>query len=65
MPGAPDDPPTTEELRVVQLDKLQEERSKAEEAEADVAAERAHGRRADRAAYLAEKLEEQGKAYEE
>jgi hypothetical protein len=59
-----DDHPTTEELRVVQLDKLETERERADEAKEaeDRAAERAHGRRADRAAYLAEKLDEQGKA---
>jgi hypothetical protein len=55
-----DDNPTTQELRVVQLDKLEAEREKAETE--DGPAERAAGRRADKAAYLAEKLEEQGEA---
>lgn len=68
IPGMPDDDhPTTEELRVVQLDKLQEERFNARKAEEleDRAAERAAGRRADKAAYLAEKLEEQGEALDQ
>jgi len=59
-----DDHPTTEELKVVQLDKLEEERAKAREAE-DAAEERAAGRRADKAAYLAEKLDQQAEALDE
>jgi hypothetical protein len=56
-----DDDPTTEELRVVQLEKLESEQAKAREAQ-DPAEERAAGRRADKAAYLAEKLDEQEEA---
>ena len=59
-----EDFPTTDELKVVQLDKLEAERERAEQADAveDPAAQRAHARRAEKAAYLAEKLDEQGKA---
>ena len=55
------DEPRTEELEALQLDRLREERSAAEDA-ADPAEERTHGRRADKAAYLAEKLQEQQEA---
>ena len=55
------DEPTTEELKAVQAEKLRAERERAEHAE-DPAAERTHGRRADKAAYLAEKLQEQEEA---
>ena len=55
------DQPTTEELRAIQVDKLEEERERARTAE-DKSAERAHGRRADKAAYLAEKLDEQAES---
>jgi hypothetical protein len=58
------DQPSTEELRVVQLDKLRAEQAAAEEAD-DTAEERAHGRRADKAAYLAEKLDEQSEALDQ
>ena len=57
------DDPTTEELRTVQVDKLRAERAAAEDA-ADRAEERTHGRRADKAAYLAEKLDEQAEAHD-
>jgi hypothetical protein len=56
-----DDHPTTEELRAVQIEKAGEEDAKARAAE-EQAAERAHGRRADKAAYLAEKLDQQAEA---
>ena len=59
-----DDQPTTQELKVVQLDKLQAEREQAQRAE-DEKAEHTHERRADRAAYLAEKLDEQERALDE
>ena len=59
-----DDQPTTQELKVVQLDKLEAERERAREAE-DQDAEHAHERRADRAAYLAEKLDEQERTLEQ
>ncbi len=60
----PDDFPTTEELRAVQVERSEEEKSRADEAvaEGDRAANRAHGRRAERAEYLAEKLDEQAEA---
>ena len=58
-----DDEPTTEELKAVQLDRLRDERDAAGGAD-DPAEERTHGRRADKAAYLAEKLQEQQEADE-
>ena len=59
-----DDQPTTEELKAVQVEKLAEEEAKARES-ADPAEQRAHARRADKAAYLAEKLDEQAEALDE
>jgi hypothetical protein len=53
-----DDDPTTEELKAVQVEKLQAERELAREAD-ESAEERTHGRRADKAEYLARKLAEQ------
>jgi hypothetical protein len=58
------DEPTTEELRAVQVDKLEEESERARDA-ADPAEERKAGRRADKAAYLAEKLEQQAEALDQ
>ena len=58
------DHPTTEELRAVQVEKVQDEQAKARTAE-DKAEERAHGRRADKAAYLAEKLDEQAESLDQ
>jgi hypothetical protein len=58
------DQPTTEELRAIQVEKLEDEKAKARTAE-DQAEERAAGRRADKAAYLAEKLDEQAEALDE
>jgi hypothetical protein len=55
------DDPRTEELEAVQLDRLHDEREAAEDA-LEPAEERTHGRRADKAAYLAEKLQEQQEA---
>lgn len=53
-----DHEPTTEELRVEQLDREREERERAERTDlADE--EHAATRRADKAAYLREKLEQQ------
>ena len=62
-----DDQPTTQELKAVQVGRLGEEQQRREEAEAaeNRAAERAHGRRADKAAYLAEKLAEQEEALDQ
>ncbi len=53
-----DDMPTTQELRLDQIQREREEHARAEEAELP-AEERAAERRADKAAYLREKLEEQ------
>lgn len=59
-----DDQPTTQELRAIQVDKLEDEKAKAKTAE-EQGEERAAGRRADKAAYLAEKLEKQAEALDE
>jgi len=59
-----DDQPTTQELRAIQVDKLEEEKAKARTAD-EQAEQRAAGRRADKAAYLAEKLDEQAEALDE
>ena len=58
------DQPTTGELRALQIDRRDEERERADEAELP-AEERTHGRRADKAAYLAEKLDQQAEALDE
>jgi hypothetical protein len=59
-----DDDPTTEELRAVQADREERERERAAEAE-EPAEERAATRRAEKAAYLREKLEDQAEALDE
>jgi hypothetical protein len=56
--GMPDSEPTTETLRVIQLEREQAERERAQRATTP-GDERAAVRRADKAAYLREKLEEQ------
>lgn len=53
-----DDEPTTETLRLEQLRREEAERVRAEQAASDEE-EQAAARRADRAAYLREKLDEQ------
>jgi hypothetical protein len=53
-----DDDPTTETLRIEQLQRELAERARAEQAPTEQE-ERAAGRRADKAAYLREKLDEQ------
>ncbi len=53
-----DDEPTTETLRLDQLRRELDERDRAQQAETS-AEERAAERRADKAAYLREKLDEQ------
>jgi hypothetical protein len=58
------DEPTTEELKAVQVDRERTERELAKDAEED-ADERAHARRADKASYLADKLDEQAEAPDE
>jgi hypothetical protein len=56
--------PKTDELRLDQIEKVRQERKRAEEAN-EPAAEKAHERRADRADYLREKLGERAKAEDE
>ena len=55
---APEDDPTTEQLRAVQSDREQEQRERAEQAVTDTE-QLAAIRRADKAAYLKAKLDEQ------
>ena len=62
MAGSGGDP-TTEELRAVQAEREEAERELADQAP-DEREERTHERRADRAAYLRTKLEEQAEADE-
>jgi hypothetical protein len=59
-----DDMPTTQELRVEQIQRETQEHARAEEADLP-AEEHAAERRADKAAYLREKLEEQEAAHRE
>ena len=56
--------PKTEEMRVVQTARERSEREQAGVAE-EPAEEHAHRRRADRAAYLKEKLDERAKSEED
>jgi hypothetical protein len=56
-----DDDPTTEELRAVQAHREEAERDRAAVAD-DESEERTHERRAERAAYLKDKLDEQAEA---
>ena len=58
---ADDDNPTTGELRALQEERADTESMQAIEATEPAEAE-AHTRRAEKAKYLADKLEEQGKA---
>ena len=58
------DEPTTEELKAVQIDRERTERELAKESEGE-AEERAHARRAEKASYLADKLEDQAEALDE
>ena len=53
--------PTTEELRLSQLRRERKEREEAEQEPDDAAAD-PHAARADKAAYLREKLEERARA---
>jgi hypothetical protein len=55
------DDPTTQELRAIQADREEAERSRAETAEEEAEA-RAAERRADKAAYLRSKLDDQAEA---
>ena len=56
----PPDEPTTERLRAIQAEREEDERER-ESAASEPAEERAARRRADKAAYLKEKLEEQAR----
>jgi hypothetical protein len=56
--------PKTEEMRLEQLRKERDERERAGEAE-DPTEEHTHDRRADRAAYLKEKLDERARSEDE
>jgi hypothetical protein len=58
----PDDP-TTEQMRAVQAERMTEEQRRAEQAE-EPEETRTHERRAERAAYLREKLDEQAESQE-
>ncbi len=60
--GMPD--PITEELRLDQIERVREERAR-ERAAVEGAEGEAHGRRADKADYLREKLAERAKAEDE
>ena len=61
---AGEDDPSTEELRAIQADRERDERERAEEA-VEPAEARAAERRADKAAYLRQKLDEQAEALDE
>ena len=62
--GGDPDNPSTEELRAVQAEREEAERERAAEA-ADPREERTHERRADRHAYLREKLDERARSEDE
>jgi len=57
----PDDEPTTQQLRAVQSEREQEQRERAEQAQTDTE-QLAAARRADKAAYLKDKLDEQAES---
>jgi len=59
--AGPGDDPSTEELRAMQAGREEAEREMAEQAP-DEREERTHERRADRAAYLQSKLEDQAES---
>ena len=61
MPAADDDNPTTQELRIQQAERERAERDHAERA-ASEPEQRAAQRRADKAAYLKDKLAEQAES---
>ena len=56
--------PKTEELRIEQIQRVRNEREQADGA-TEAAEEKTHERRAERAAYLKEKLDERAKSEEE
>lgn len=57
--------PTTEELRILQRRREEKERDAAERAPEDTGEHEVHAARADKAAYLREKLEERARAERE
>jgi hypothetical protein len=59
-----DDDPTTEELRAIQADRVESERSREQEA-TEPEEEAAARRRAEKAEYLREKLDEQAESLDE
>jgi hypothetical protein len=61
---AMEEDPTTQELRVTQLQREDAERERAEQAATEEAAE-AHARRAEKTAYLRERLEKRAEAERE
>ena len=61
MVSSPDDEPTTQQLRAVQSDREQEQRERAEQAPTDTE-QLAAIRRADKAGYLKDKLDEQAES---
>jgi len=64
MASPSDDEPTTQQLRAVQSDREVEERERAEDAPTDTE-QLAAVRRADKAAYLKEKLDEKAESERE
>ena len=56
--------PTTEGMRLDQIERARREKQRADAAE-EAAAEKSHARRADKADYLREKLAERAKAEDE
>jgi len=56
--------PTTEGMRLDQIERARREKQRADAAE-EAAAEKSHARRADKADYLKEKLAERAKAEDE
>ena len=56
--------PTTEGMRLDQIERARREKQRAEEAD-EAAAEKSHERRADKADYLREKLAQRAKAEDE
>ena len=56
--------PKTEELRIEQIQRVRNEREQADDA-TEAAEDKTHERRAERAAYLKEKLDERAKSEEE
>ena len=60
MPGVREDDPSTETLRIEQIERERSERDRSEHASTE-AEEKAATRRADKASYLKDKLEEQAR----